>query len=151
MYSSIRISGYRGLDSFRMEKLGRVNLLVGMNNSGKTSILECIELLRSAGDPHVLPSIARRRGELGYTGYRLSGTSLAIEHAPVDVAHLFPSHRLEGEIVPARKPRFERNSETNSWIVDVISGANPAAREAVRRAAGSEEQEISADALFQGQ
>ena len=78
MYSSIRISGYRGLDSFRMERLGRVNLLVGMNNSGKTSILECIELLRSAGDPHVLPSIARRRGELGFTGYRLSGTSFAI-------------------------------------------------------------------------
>ncbi|MYD85878.1 MAG: AAA family ATPase [Acidobacteria bacterium] len=99
MYSSIQINGYRGLDSFRMEKLGRVNLLVGMNNSGKTSILECIELLRSAGDPHVVSSIARRRGELGYTGYRLSGTSFAIEHAPVNVAHLFPSHRLEGEIV----------------------------------------------------
>ena len=28
MYSSIRINGYRGLDSFRMERLGRVNLLV---------------------------------------------------------------------------------------------------------------------------
>ena len=99
MYSSIRINGYRGLDSFRMERLGRVNLLVGMNNSGKTSILECIELLQSAGDPHALPSIARRRGELGYTGYRLAGTSFAIEHAPVDVSHLFPSHRLDGEIV----------------------------------------------------
>ena len=45
------------------------------------------------------------------------------------------------ESVPARKPRFEGNSETNSWIVDMISGANPAARETVRRAAGSEEQE----------
>ena len=68
MYSSIRINGYRGLDSFRMDGLGRVNLLVGTNNSGKTSILECIELLRSAGNPHVLSAIARRRGELGYTG-----------------------------------------------------------------------------------
>ena len=48
MYSSIRINGYRGVDSFRMEGLGRVNLLVGKNNSGKTSILECIELLQSA-------------------------------------------------------------------------------------------------------
>ena len=42
MYSSIRINGYCGLDSFRMDGLGRVNLLVGTNNSGKTSILECI-------------------------------------------------------------------------------------------------------------
>ena len=99
MYSSIRINGYRGFDSFRMEGLGRVNLLVGTNNSGKTSILECIELLWSAGHRHVLSSIARRRGELGYTGYRLAGTSLTIEQTPVNVAHLFPSHRLEGEII----------------------------------------------------
>ena len=63
MYSAIRIDGYRGLGSFRMEGLGRVNLLVGANNSGKTSILECIELLRSAGNPHVLSSIVGRRGE----------------------------------------------------------------------------------------
>ena len=66
MYSSIRINGYRGLDSFRMERLGRANLLVGTNNSGKTSILECIELLRSPGNPHVLSSIIGRRGEWGY-------------------------------------------------------------------------------------
>ncbi len=38
LYSSIRIQGYRGLDSFRMDGLGRVNLLVGKNNCGKTSI-----------------------------------------------------------------------------------------------------------------
>ena len=62
MYSSIRIQGYRGLDSFRMQGLGRVNLLVGTNNCGKTSILECIELLRSVGDPTVLSTIAGRRG-----------------------------------------------------------------------------------------
>ena len=31
MYSSIRITGYRGLDSFRMKGLFRVNLLVGTN------------------------------------------------------------------------------------------------------------------------
>ena len=48
-------------------------------------------------------------------------------------------------------PTFLGMSETNSWIAAVISGANPAAREAVRRAAGSEEQEIGPDALFQGQ
>ena len=39
-----------------------------------------------------------------------------------------PCDAPDDEIVPARKPRFERVSETNSWIVDVISGANPAAR-----------------------
>ena len=92
MYSSIRIRGYRGLDSFEMRGLGRVNLLVGTNNCGKTSILECIELLRSTGNPHVLSSILRRRGEWGYAGDRESEPLL-------DVGRLFAGQDLRGEIV----------------------------------------------------
>ena len=99
MYSSIRISGYRGLDSFRMEGLGRVNLLVGTNNSGKTSILECIELLRAVGNTRVLSAILDRRGELDYTGYRMAGTSTTIERAPVDVTPLFLNRKLHGKVV----------------------------------------------------
>ena len=97
MYSSIRISGYRGLDSFRMEGLGRVNLLVGTNNSGKTSILECIELLRSAGDPHVLSTIAGRRGEWGYATDEDTRASLTRQDF-LDVKHLFVNRELPGKI-----------------------------------------------------
>lgn len=96
MYSSIRIYGYRGIDSFRMQGLGRVNLLVGTNNCGKTSILECIELLRSEGNPQVLSSIAGRRGELGYASG--GDTSLGSRSEPVDVSHLFANHDLRGAI-----------------------------------------------------
>ena len=74
LYSSIRIQGYRGLDSFRMQGLGRVNLLVGTNNCGKTSILECIELLRSVRHPHALSSIVARRGEWGYASDQARAT-----------------------------------------------------------------------------
>ena len=92
MYSSIHIRGYRGLDSFRMRGLGRVNLLVGTNHCGKTSILECIELLRSTGRPNVLSSILRRRGEWGDAKDRDSGPLL-------DVKRLFSGYGLQGEIV----------------------------------------------------
>ena len=98
MYSSIRINGYRGLDSFRMDGLGRVNLLVGANNSGKTSILECIELLRSAGNSRVLWSIAGRRGEWGYATDEHIRASLTRQDL-LDVKHLFANRRLPGEIV----------------------------------------------------
>ena len=97
MYSSIRINGYRGLDSFRMERLGRVNLLVGTNNSGKTSILECIELLRSAGNAHVLSAIAGRRGEWGYPTDEETRTSLTRQDF-LDVKHLFSNRELPGKI-----------------------------------------------------
>ena len=92
MYSSIHVRGYRGLDSFRMRGLGRVNLLVGTNNCGKTSILECIELLRSTGRPNVLSSILRRRGEWGDAR---DGDSEPI----LDVKRLFSGYDLQREVV----------------------------------------------------
>ena len=52
MISAIRIQGYRGFEQFEMGNLGRVNLLVGANNSGKTSVLEAIDLLSSSLDFH---------------------------------------------------------------------------------------------------
>ena len=92
VYSSIRISGYRGLDSFRMDGLGRINLLVGTNNCGKTSILECIELLRSSGNRYVLSSILGRRGEYGYSGDEDG-------QAYLEVRHLFANHDLGRDVV----------------------------------------------------
>ncbi|WP_202222010.1 AAA family ATPase [Okeania sp. KiyG1] len=47
MLKSLTINNFRCFQSFELQNLGRVNLLVGMNNSGKTSILEAIQLLYS--------------------------------------------------------------------------------------------------------
>ena len=98
MYSSIRIQGYRGLDSFRMQGLGRVNLLVGANSCGKTSILECIELLRASGAPRVLSEIARRRGEWGYASDEDPTAPLGARRGLLDVSHLFANRDLRGLI-----------------------------------------------------
>ena len=44
MLKSLEIQNFRCFESFRLEQLGQVNLLVGSNNSGKTSILEALKL-----------------------------------------------------------------------------------------------------------
>ncbi len=98
MYSSIRIQGYRGLKSFQMRGLGRVNLLVGTNNCGKTSILESIQLLRSTGNPYVLSSIAGRRGEWGYGSDRDSRSQLGSGPEPLDLSHLFADRQVHRAI-----------------------------------------------------
>jgi AAA15 family ATPase/GTPase len=64
MLSNLRIKGFRCFEDFEMEKLGRINLLVGANNSGKTSILEALELLILRGDVWHIFDILKRRGEL---------------------------------------------------------------------------------------
>lgn len=42
MLSSLSIDGYRRLRNFSVEDLGKINLLVGPNNSGKSSFLEAL-------------------------------------------------------------------------------------------------------------
>ena len=54
MLRTLELQGYRGFESFRLPDLRRVNLLVGRNNCGKTSILEAVDFLASRGDPSVL-------------------------------------------------------------------------------------------------
>ena len=68
MLTSIRLEKYRGFDQYRVRALARVNLLVGKNNCGKTSVLEAVQLLASGGDPSVLAGIARQRGEMVFVG-----------------------------------------------------------------------------------
>ena len=44
-FSSIRVERYRGIDGLVLDAPGRINLIVGVNNAGKTSLLEAIHLL----------------------------------------------------------------------------------------------------------
>jgi len=62
MYESIRIQNFRGLKDLTIENLGRVNLLVGANNVGKTSVLEAISLLHMHQDSYEMRQILANRG-----------------------------------------------------------------------------------------
>lgn len=44
MLKSLKIRNFRALEDFEVEKLGRVNLIVGKNNSGKSSVLEALRI-----------------------------------------------------------------------------------------------------------
>ncbi|WP_018618307.1 AAA family ATPase [Spirosoma luteum] len=64
MLRSLEIRNYRNLRHLTIEKLGRVNLLVGKNNTGKTSVLEALAIHAEQGNE--LPTIRkllRKRGE----------------------------------------------------------------------------------------
>ena len=63
MLKTLRLNRFRGFESYSLADFTRVNLVVGRNNSGKTSILEAVELLVSHGHISVFYGAARRRGE----------------------------------------------------------------------------------------
>ena len=54
MLKSIRVRNFRILNEIGIDRIGRINLIAGLNNSGKTSLLEAIFLLTGAGNPQLV-------------------------------------------------------------------------------------------------
>lgn len=88
MLENFSISDYRGFKSLDVKGLRRVNLIVGRNNSGKTSLLEAAHILLSDGHLAALLGPAMRRGE----------TLFIREQNQIrpDLSHCFYGHLLNG-------------------------------------------------------
>jgi hypothetical protein len=73
MITQLEIQNFRGFSDYKIDDVGQVNLLVGTNNCGKTSVLEAIHLLKSRGDASVLCSLLpksgrREEGQMDHNG-----------------------------------------------------------------------------------
>jgi recombinational DNA repair ATPase RecF len=60
----VTIQGYRGIRDLRLQGLGRANLITGKNNTGKSSVLEALEILASGGNLWTLHQILKSREEV---------------------------------------------------------------------------------------
>lgn len=63
MLNSLVIKNFRALEDFTVSKLGRVNLIVGKNNSGKSSVLEALRIYAGNARLSLLESIAAGHDE----------------------------------------------------------------------------------------
>lgn len=63
MLKSLEIRNFRALEDFKVNQLGRVNLIVGKNNSGKSSILEALRIHAAHGQRWVLAELAASHNE----------------------------------------------------------------------------------------
>ena len=63
-FSDLHVQRYRGLDGLALDDLKRINLIAGVNNAGKTSLLEAIYLLTRQNDEAGLLDVIRWRGRL---------------------------------------------------------------------------------------
>lgn len=85
MLTSLEVRGFRGFHRLRLDGLRRVNLLVGRNNTGKSSVLEAVEILMSGGTAEALWTVASRRKERAFVDERAWPT----------ICHLFYGHHIE--------------------------------------------------------
>jgi predicted ATPase len=86
---SLVLENYRGFRHFEMRNLGRVNLIVGTNNAGKTSVLEAIHIVERPTDVRPIWSTLTRRGE---DTEEREGGSVVRRH--VEVRRLFHGHEI---------------------------------------------------------
>lgn len=93
---SLEIHNFRAFDHLRIETLGRVNLITGRNNVGKTSVLEAVYLYARRGAALPLHELLRSRDEfagsssLDLLGEGWSGSSERESTIyPLTIRHLF--------------------------------------------------------------
>ncbi|MCK6521899.1 AAA family ATPase [Myxococcota bacterium] len=121
--STLTVAQYRSITGLTLDGLGRINLIVGENNSGKTSVLEAISLLMHQSDPGEVLTALRRRARWDITR-DAEWTSQELP-APVQVtAHLSGTPSRESSVTLTRSTEPPESAENR--VMFLCSLANEA-------------------------
>jgi AAA15 family ATPase/GTPase len=119
MFSSLEINTFRAFEKLRIDDLDRINLFVGRNNSGKTTILEAAEMLVSEDSSAAIVRCAKRRGEM------LIQREENRPSRDVDISHLFHGHDCDvGAFFSIQGQEAETNVTLKYKVVPSDSGPN---------------------------
>jgi ABC-type branched-subunit amino acid transport system ATPase component len=101
--NSLEIQNFRPFQHLKIERLGRVNLIVGKNSVGKSSVLDAINLYAQRGSPLLLQLILKKHKELNFTRLRdtwdnIWGSTVNIQLAALK--DLFFGRKLDLKTLP---------------------------------------------------
>ena len=90
-FKNIEIKNFRGIDHLRIDDFSRVNVFLGQNNSGKTSVLECLLMVMGMSNPDLPQNInsVRARNFSGFADLAYIFRNLDIHVKPEIAAELF--------------------------------------------------------------
>lgn len=108
MLTSLGVKNYRNLKSLEIDKLARVNLIAGKNNTGKTSLLEVISLYADRGSLHRIDHLLKERGEF------YSELNNSLENNLKSYVSLFHNPSREVNLSNSYKLRINVSKESNS-------------------------------------
>jgi hypothetical protein len=93
MIKTLLIRNYRVFKELNLDKLARVNLFVGKNSSGKSCLLEALQIYASGADPSVLTRIVSSREE-DWNDTSAPGALPDINRIDAPFRHLFHGYRF---------------------------------------------------------
>lgn len=99
---SLEIRNFRGFQHLQIERFGRINLIVGKNNIGKTSFLEAIQLYARKGDFFSIINMLEVREEgilygnvLGALKYLFYGRkAIATDTKPIEIGPIGSAEKM---------------------------------------------------------
>lgn len=94
MLRDLTIQNYRCFKDFYIDGLARVNLIVGKNNSGKTSLLEAVYLLVNRGKIQCLFELLSNRGEIDFERLIRPSSESVLRRRSYQIRHIFYGHQL---------------------------------------------------------
>jgi predicted ATPase len=112
---SLEIRNFRAFRHLRIERLGRVNLIAGKNNVGKTCLLEALWLYARRGNPQLIGPLLKTRDELDVLS---DGIENSKEFA-ASLKHLFCGRKDIREY-PASIQLGPIDSENDNVVVTVV-------------------------------
>ena len=92
---SLEIKNFRAFKHLKIEKLGRVNLIVGKNNIGKSSVLEALWLFARRGEPALIWDILGARNE---SGSAMSNLPPNVDERISSIKYLFYGRKADQRI-----------------------------------------------------
>lgn len=140
---TLTVERFRALRDLSIEGLGRVNLITGRNNSGKSSVLEALRILASGGAPAVIYSILKFREE-AQPEIDESGKLVDVDglFALSSLFHGFPSFSAKLEAISISAVAQDRSVEIKmrtGWYTEQQHD------DVVRRVVSSPEQDLFGD------
>jgi len=93
-FKNIEIKNFRGIDHLKVDDFSRVNVFLGQNNSGKSTVLEAIHMLAGMSNPEMPQNLNRIRAKNFYATF--SDVSYLFHNMDVKNAPEFMAEQFDG-------------------------------------------------------
>jgi AAA15 family ATPase/GTPase len=112
---NIEIKNFRGIELMGIEDLARVNILLGQNNCGKSTVLEALMFVTGMSNPFLpqnLNSVRSRNLFSGVTSFKYLFHNMDMRYAPSFFADQFNGEKRELSLNVSYKPLGGSSQET---------------------------------------